>query len=170
MDCRRNLSALIFILGVVFSSAENNFLLNICFGIGTCRSNDSYLQLTPPNFQSNMYNYTIHISNQYPFYTPRGPIHVNFYVYMNVSNPDPMDIKETAIGYLYDATGEQALGYSELAFSPYDMLLISADLGFGIENRFESKLMVYQYDSYNNIKQRSHPYTFTFTRDNGTSM
>ncbi len=89
---------------------------------------------------------------------------------MNVSNPDDLDIEETVRGYLYDASGEQALGYNEQAFSSHDMLPISADLGFSVENQFLSKLIVYQYDGYNNIKQRSHSYTFTFTRNDEKSM
>ena len=89
---------------------------------------------------------------------------------MNVSNKDNLDIEETARGYLYDGGGENALEYSELAFSTYDILLIPADLRFGIENQFLIKLIVYQYDGYNNIKQQSHPYIFTFTRNDGKPM
>ncbi len=165
MNCIQSLSVLIFMLGFILSSAENNFLRNICFQFGSCRSNDTYLKLTPSNFESNVYNYTIHIPNNYPFYTPIGPMNVEFYVFMTVSNTDDFNYQKQSVAksVLYDAGGKQVLTSSELAYSSNEMLLISAELSFGMENEITTKLIVYQFED--NIIQQSDPYILTFKRN-----
>jgi hypothetical protein len=81
---------------------------------------------------------------------------------MEVYNPD-YEYDTADKGVLYDATGERIIASSESAFSSHDMLLLAGDLDFGIENEFVTQLIVYQ--SNNTNQRKSHPYTFTFKRN-----
>ena len=66
----------VLLFGFISSSSEGNLLLNICFSFGSCHSNDTYLKLTPTNFDPNLHDYTIHIPRSYPFYTSTGSMRV----------------------------------------------------------------------------------------------
>src|ERR1700734_19885 len=150
MNTIQNLLIFVFMFGFIISSLEGNLLLNICFQL-KCPSDDTYLKLSPPNFDSNLYKYTIHIPNNYPFYTPTGPMQVNFYVMMNVSTTDNFN---SAKSILFDASGEQALATTDSAYSSNEMLLISVQLWqpkdqvaiFDTENEITTKLFVYHFD------------------------
>lgn len=173
MNSIQSFVVLIFMFGFISSSAEDNLLLNICFQFGSCRSNDAYLKLTPINFDPNVYNYTIHIPKNYPFYTPVGPINVEFYVVMNVSNTGVFNYEKQGVAksVLYDAVGEQVLASSELAYSSNEMLLISIQLWqpkdrvtmFDTENEAITKLIVYQFND--GTVQQSDPYILIFKRN-----
>lgn len=162
MNSIRGLSLLIFMVGFISLLAENNFLLNICFGIESCRTYKSHLELIPTDFQSSVHNYTVHISNDYPYYAPTGPIHIVLYVYMEVYNPD-YEYDTADKGVLYDATGKLIIASSESAFSSHDMLLLAGDLDFGNKNEVVTQLIVIQ--SNNTSQRKSHPYIFIFKRN-----
>jgi hypothetical protein len=163
----------VFLFGFILSSSAGSLLLNICFSFAPCRPNDSYLKLTPTNFDPNVYNYTIHIPDSYPFYTSAGLMFVNFYVGMNVSNGDDFNYEKRSIAksVLHDAVGNQVLGASDLAYSSNEMLLISAQLWrpedrvimFDTDNTIITKLTVYQFT--NGMVQQSDPYTLIFKRN-----
>ncbi|CAF3422941.1 unnamed protein product [Rotaria socialis] len=173
MNVWQSILLFIFFAGSISSASENNFLLNFCFSILSCRSNDTYLKLTPANFNSNLYNYTIHIPNDYPSYRTTGPIHVEFYVGMNVSNTGDFNYEQRTVAksVLYDAMDNQVLASSELAFFSNEMLLISVNLWqpkdrvamFDNENEVATKLIVYRFDD-GTIRQ-SDPYILIFKRN-----
>ncbi|CAF2104314.1 unnamed protein product [Rotaria magnacalcarata] len=129
--------------------------------------------LTPVNFNSNLYNYTIHIPNDYPSYRTTGSIRVEFYVGMNVSNIDDFNNEQRTVAksVLYDAMGNQVLASSELAFFSNEMLLISVNLWqpkdrvemFDTENEVATKLIVYRFD--NGTIRQSDPYILIFKRN-----
>ncbi len=162
-----------FLLGFILSLSEGSFLLNICLSFASCRPNDSYLKLTPTSFDPNLYDYTIHIPNDYPFYKPTGPMDVNFYVGMNVSNTNGFNSERQSVAksVLYNAVGNQVLASTDLAYSSNEMLAISAQLWrpedrvtiFDTENKVITKLVVYQFN--NDVIQQSDPYTLTFKRN-----
>jgi hypothetical protein len=84
---------------------------------------------------------------------------------MTVSNTDDFNYQKQSVAksVLYDAGGKQVLTSSELAYSSNEMLLISAELSFGMENEITTKLIVYQFED--NIIQQSDPYILTFKRN-----
>ncbi|CAF1255371.1 unnamed protein product [Rotaria magnacalcarata] len=139
----------------------------------SCRSDDTYLKLTPVNVNSNLYNYTIHIPNDYPSYRTTGSIRAEFYVGMNVSNIDDFNNEQRTVAksVLYDAMGNQVLASSELAFFSNEMLLISVNLWqpkdrvemFDTENEVATKLIVYRFD--NGTIRQSDPYILIFKRN-----
>jgi hypothetical protein len=150
---------------MISSSPVGNLLLDICFGFGSCRSNDNYLKLTPTNFNPNSYSYTIHIPKNYPFYTSTGPMRAEFYIKMNVSNPN------VAKSVLYNAMGNQVLTSSDLAYHSNEMMLMSVGLWqpenrvpmFDTDNEVTTKLIVYQFNG--NNRTESNPYILKFQRN-----
>jgi len=162
-----------FMFGFILSSSSGgNLLLNICLSFDSRCSKDTYLKLTPTNFDPNVYNYTIHIPNNYPFYAPTGPMRVEFYVIMNISSTDDFNYEKQSIAksVLYDAVGGQVLALSDLAYSSNEMLLISVQLWqpkdrvplFDTDNEVITKLVVYQFND--GTIQQSDPYILTFKR------
>jgi hypothetical protein len=147
------------------SSSEDNLLINICFQFGSCRSDNAYLKLMPANFNPNVYDYTIDIPSNYPFYTPTGSMLVEFYVIMNTSNTDDFNNRKESIAksVLYDADRKQVLALTDLAYSSNEMLLISAQLSFDTNNEADTKLVVYQFND--GIVRQSDPYILTFKRN-----
>ena len=86
------------------------------------------------------------------------------FVYMEVPNQDVTEEYDIADkGVLYDATGQLIIASSELAYSSHDMLLLEGDLEFGIDSEVVTRLIVYQFNT--TSQQKSHPYSFTFQRD-----
>lgn len=63
---------------------------------------------------------------------------------MDVSNTSDFnyEYQGSARSVLSDGTRKQAIASSELAFSSHDMLLLSGELGFGIENQLVTQLIV----------------------------
>jgi hypothetical protein len=166
MNSIQNLVVFIFLFGFIStssSSEEGNLLLNICFQFGSCRSDNAYLKLTPVNFNSNMYDYTIDIPTNYPFYTSTGPMHIDFYVIMNVSNTDFNNGKNVAKSVLYDTDRKEVLALSDIAYSSNEMLLISPQLSFDAQNEAVTKLIVYQFND--DTVRQSDPYILTFKRN-----
>jgi len=173
MNIMQSLVLFVFILGFISSSSEGSLLLNICLSFDSRCSKDTYLKLIPTNFDPNVYNYTIHIPNNYPFYTPTGSMRVEFYVVMNVSNKDDFNYAKQSIAksVLYDAVGQQVLASSDLAYSSNEMLLISVQLWqltdrvplFDTENEVITKLIIYQFND--GIIQQSDPYILKFKRN-----
>ena len=166
MNRIQNIVVFIFMFGFISSTStatESNLLLNICFQFGSCRSDDTYLKLTPINFNSNVYDYTIDIPSNYPFYTSSGPMHVEFYVLMNVSNTDFNNGDNIAKSVLYDADEKEVLALSDISYSSNEMLLISPQLSFDANNEAVTKLIVYQFND-GTIRQ-SYPYILTFKRN-----
>ncbi len=166
MNSMQNIMVFVFMFGFISSSSsEGNLLLNICFQFGSCRSDNTYLKLMPTNFNPNVYDYTIDIPNNYPFYTPTGPMSVNFYVIMNATNTDDFNSGKQGVAksVLYDAVGKQVLALSDLTYSSNEMLLISAQLPFDSKNEVATELVVYQFND--GIVRQSDPYILTFKRN-----
>lgn len=160
--------------GFILSSSQGSLLLNICLSFDSrCSNDNTYLKLSPPKFDPNVYNYTIHIPNNYPFYTPTGPMQVDFYVIMNVSTTDNFNYEKQSVAksVLYDAVGKQVLALSDLAYSSNEMLGISVQLWqpenqltpFDTENEVITRLVVYQFNG--DDRQQSDPYILTFKRN-----
>jgi len=154
--------------------SQDHRLLNICFSIEACffKSNDGYLKLTPTNFDPNVYNYTMHIPKNYPGYATTGPMTVDFYVVLNLTEIDDSnyDKRSSAICFLVNTFGK-LLAYSDTASYPSDIVLIYAKLWqptdrvplFDTEDEVLTKLIVHQ--TYDGIITKSDPYFLKFKRN-----